>query len=83
MKLLNPLSQALCAAAFLLLQRLLDSKSFIEDLGSQDNYLPANEWFEVKMMVDVLQIPHSATISLQKQDLTHGCHFNEEKSCLN
>ena len=26
----------------------------------------------VKMMVDVLQIPHAATISLQKQDLTPG-----------
>ena len=59
-------------STFLMLQRLLDLKSFIQDLGSQDSYLTESEWSEVKMMVDVLQIPHAATISLQKQDLTPG-----------
>ena len=59
-------------STFLMLQHLLDLKSFIQDLGSQDSYLTESEWSEVKMMVDVLQIPHAATISLQKQDLTPG-----------
>ena len=59
-------------STFLMLQRLLDLKSFIQDLGSQDSYLTESEWSEVKMMVDVLQIPHAAIISLQKQDLTPG-----------
>ena len=31
-----------------------------------------SEWAEIKMMVEVLQIPHAATICFQKQDLTPG-----------
>ena len=31
-----------------------------------------SEWAEIKMMVEILQIPHAATICFQKQDLTPG-----------
>ena len=34
--------------------------------------LTKSEWAEVKMMVEVLQIPHAATIYFQKQNLTPG-----------
>ena len=59
-------------STFLMLQRLADLKSFVQDLGSHESYLTKSEWAEVKMMVEVLQIPHAATIYFQKQDLTPG-----------
>ena len=59
-------------STFLMLQRLADLKCFVQDLGSHESYLTESEWTEVKMMVEVLQIPHAATIYFQKQDLTPG-----------
>ena len=59
-------------STFFMLQRLADLKSFVQDLGSHESYLTESEWAEVKMMVEVLQIPHAATIYFQKQDLTPG-----------
>ena len=56
----------------LMLQRLADLKSFIQDLGSQESYLSESEWAEINMMIEVLQIPHAATLYFQKQDLTAG-----------
>ena len=55
-----------------MLQRLADLECFVQDLGSRESYLIKSEWAEVKMMVEVLQIPHAATIYFQKQDLTPG-----------
>ena len=55
-----------------MLQRLADLKCFVQDLGSHESYLIESKWAEVKMMVEVLQIPHAATIYFQKQDLTPG-----------
>ena len=55
-----------------MLQRLADLKCLVQDLGSHESYLTESEWAEVKMMVEVLQIPHAATIYFQKQDLTPG-----------
>ena len=40
--------------AFLILQRLADLKSFVQDRGSHELYLTKSEWAEVKMMVEVL-----------------------------
>ena len=59
-------------STFLMLQRLADLKCFVQDVGLHESYLIESEWAEVKMMVDVLQIPHAATIYFQKQDLTPG-----------
>ena len=53
-----------------MLQRLADLKCFVQDLGSRESYLTESEWAVVKIMVEVLQIPHAATIYFQKQDLT-------------
>ena len=36
------------------------------------SYRTESEWAEIKMIVEVLQIPHAATICFQKQDLTPG-----------
>ena len=55
-----------------MLQRLADLKCFAQDLGSHESYLTESEWAEAKVMVEVLQIPHKATIYFQKQDLTPG-----------
>ena len=55
-----------------MLQRLADLKCFVQNLGSHKSYLTESEWAEVKMMVEVLQISHAATIYFQKQDLTPG-----------
>ena len=55
-----------------MLQRLAYLKCFVQDLGLHESYLTESEWAEVKMMVEVLQIPHAATIYFQKQDLTQG-----------
>ena len=55
-----------------MLQRLADLKCLVQDLGSHESYLTESEWAEVKMTVEVLQIPHAATIYFQKQDLTPG-----------
>ena len=49
-------------STFLNLQRLADLKCFVQDLGSHESYLTESEWAEVKMMVEVLQISHAATI---------------------
>ena len=53
-------------------QRLVDLKSFVQDLGSHQSYFTESEWAEVKIMVEVpvLQIPHAATIYFQKQAFT-------------
>ena len=59
-------------STFLMLQRLADLKCFVQDLGSHQSYLTESEWAEVKMTVEVLQIPQAATIYFQKQDLTPG-----------
>ena len=59
-------------STFLMLQRLADLKCFVQNLGSHEAYLTESEWAEVKMMVEVLQILHAATIYFQKQDLTLG-----------
>ena len=53
-----------------MLHRLADLKYFVYDLGSHESHLTKSEWAEVKMMVEVLQIPHAAKIYFQKQDLT-------------
>ena len=55
-----------------MLQRLADLKYFVQDLGPHESCLNKSEWAEVKMMVEVLQIPHAATIYFQNQDLTPG-----------
>ena len=55
-----------------MLQRLVDLKCFVQDLGSHESYLTESEQAEVKIMVKVLQIPYAATIYFQKQDLTPG-----------
>ena len=68
-----------------MLQRLADLKCFVQDLGSHESYLTESEWAEVKMMVEVLQIPYAATIYFQKQDLTpEKCllHWREVMSIL-
>ena len=59
-------------STFLMLQQLADLKCFVQDLDSQESYLTENEWAEVKMMVEILQIPHAAPIYFQWQDLTPG-----------
>ena len=55
-----------------MLQQLADLKCFVQDLGSHELCLIKGEWCEVKIIVEVLQIPHAATIYFQKQDLTPG-----------
>ena len=55
-----------------MLQRLADLKCFVRGLGSHESYLTESEWAEIKMMVEVIQIPHASTIYFQKQDLTPG-----------
>ena len=55
-----------------MLLRLADLKCFVQDLGSHESYLTESEWAEVKMMVQVLQMPHAATIYFKKQDFTPG-----------
>ena len=55
-----------------MLQQLLDLKCFVQDLGSHEPYLTESEWAEDKMMVEVLQIPHVATIYFRRQDLILG-----------
>ena len=55
-----------------MLHRLAHLKYFVQDFGSHESYLTESEWAEVKMMVEVLQIPHAAAIYFQKQDLTPG-----------
>ena len=55
-----------------MLHRLADLKCFVQDFGSHELCLTESERAEVKMMVEVLQIPHAATIYFQKQDLTPG-----------
>ena len=57
---------------FLMLQQLANLKCFVQDLGSHESYLTGSEWAVVKMMVEVLQIPHAATIYFQKQNHTLG-----------
>ena len=59
-------------STFLMFQRLADLKCFVQDLDSHESYHIESEWAEVKMMVEVLQIPHAATIYFQKQDPTPG-----------
>ena len=59
-------------STFLMLQRLADLKCFVQDLVTQESYLTKSKWAEVTMMVEVLQIPHAATIYFQKQDVTQG-----------
>ena len=59
-------------STFLILQRLADLKCFVQDLGSHESSLTESEWAEAKMMVEVLQIPHAATIYFQKQVFTPG-----------
>ena len=44
-----------------MLQRLADLKCFVQDLGLHESYLTESEWAEVKVMVEVLQIPNAAT----------------------
>ena len=57
-------------STFLVLQRLADLKCFVQDLGSHESYLTESEWAEVKMMVEVLQIPHAAAIYFQKNKIS-------------
>ena len=66
-----------------MLQRLADLKCFVQDLGSRESYL--TERAEIKMtIVEVLQIPHVATIYFQsKISLRENACFIGEKSCLN
>ena len=59
-------------STFLTLQPLADLKCFVQDLSLHESYLTESEWAKVKMVVEVLQIPHAATIYFQKQDLTLG-----------
>ena len=73
-----------------MLQRLVDLKCFVHDLGSHESYLTESEWAEVKMMIEVLQISHAATIYFQKfrdskisNSLRENACFIGEKSCLN
>ena len=55
-----------------MLERLVDSKCFVQDLGLHESYFTESEWAEIKMMVEVQRIPYAATIYFQKQDLTPG-----------
>ena len=50
-----------------MLQQLADLKCLVQDLGSHESHLTESEWAEVKMMVEVLQIPHAATIYFQNK----------------
>ena len=71
-------------STFLMLQRLADLKCFVQDLGSHESYLTKSKWAEVKMIVEVLQIPHAATIFFKnKISLRKNACFIGEKSCLN
>ena len=45
---------------FLVPQRLADLKCFVQDLASNESYFTESEWVEVKMMVEVLQIPRES-----------------------
>ena len=49
-------------STFLMLQRLANLKCFVQDLGSQESYFTEGKWAEIKMMIEVLQIPHAAAI---------------------
>ena len=49
----------------LMLQRLVDLKAFVQDLGSQKSYLNENEWEEGNELAQTLEIPCAATIFLQ------------------
>ena len=70
--------------ATLMLQRLADLKRFVQDLGSYESYLTESEWAEVKMMVEVLQMPHAATIYFRKQYPTPGeCLLHWKEGSLN
>ena len=55
-----------------MLQRLVNLKCFVQDLGSHESYFIESEWAEVKMMVKILQISHAPTMYFQKQDLIPG-----------
>ena len=66
-----------------MLQRLADLQCFVQELVSHELYLTESEWAEVKMMVEVLRIPHAATIYFQKQELQQNVCFIGEKLCLN
>ena len=59
-------------STYLMLERLLELKCVVQDLGSQESHLSEKEWMELKEMVEILKCPHTATVALQKQDLTPG-----------
>jgi hypothetical protein len=57
---------------FLMLKRLLELKNAVQDLALTGAHLTEYEWEKVERLVSVLEIPHKATISLQKEKLTPG-----------
>lgn len=59
-------------STYLMLERLLELKCVVQDLGSQESHLSEKEWMEISEMVETLKCPHAATIALQKRDLTPG-----------
>ena len=61
-------------STFLTLQRLVDFKTLVQDLGSlsQESYLNHIRYAGDNEMVQVLQISYAAAVSLQSQDLAPG-----------
>jgi len=59
-------------STYLMLKRLQELKAVILDMASPEAHLIEQEWRDLDQMIIALNIPHLATIKLQKEHLTPG-----------
>ena len=59
-------------SVYLMVRRLLKIKPQVKDLPSEEVKLTELEWGKLERLVTILEIPHKATITLQRENLTPG-----------
>ena len=55
-----------------MIKRALELKESIKKIKGKETHLTDFEWEELERLNQILQIPHKATIALQKENLTPG-----------
>lgn len=69
-------------STYLMVKRLLELKTFLEDLDNQSVSLTKRQWDQTEKLESVLSYPYVVTLKLQAEDLTPGTFLLEWKSLM-
>ncbi|XP_023239226.1 uncharacterized protein LOC111637867 [Centruroides sculpturatus] len=65
-----------------MVKRLLELKTFLEDLDNPSVLLTENQWKQTEKLESVLSYPYTVTLKLQAEDLTPGNFFLQWKTLM-